>query len=106
MSTGKPDERLDQIRDRIEALEARAKAAGAGAKASMKHEVDALRRHEASARAALRERHHPSSSEVRGRTGLTDDEYLQLERTVVAAENELAAEIAQIARRPGDPASR
>jgi hypothetical protein len=99
MSTGTPDERFDQIRHRIDALQVRAQATSAGAKESFEREVDALRRHEAAARAALRERHHPNSSEAREHGDPTHDEYFQIEKRLGAAEYELAAEIA---RGPGE----
>jgi len=72
-------------------LEARAQAAGAGGKASIKGEIDALRRQEASARA----KHHRDAPRVAEHGEPTKDEYLQLEGRLGAAEARLAADIAR-----------
>jgi predicted nucleic acid-binding Zn-ribbon protein len=95
MSTKPTNERLDEIRRRIDALEAKAQAAGAGAKESIKGEIDALRRQEASARASLREPHHPKTSQISDHADPTKDKYLQIEQRLGAAEYALAAEIAR-----------
>ena len=58
------DERLEELSDRIDQLEAKAQASGPEAKESMKEQVDELRRQEASARAALRKARDDSAEEV------------------------------------------
>ena len=80
----KTDERIDEMRDRIDRLEARAQAAGGGARESMRGRADALRRQEASARAAVREHSHAAESKLR-----------QLESNLKAVDHALDAELAE-----------
>jgi TolA-binding protein len=102
MSTKRTEERLDEMRRRIDVLEARAQAAGVTAKDSIKREIDALRQ-EASARAAAREAQDAEASETPARADPTKDKYLYLETRLGALEYEIAAEIA---RGPRDDRSR
>jgi hypothetical protein len=95
MSTKTKSEQLDELRNRIDMLEERARAASAGVEKSIKGQVDALRRQEAAARAALRERHRPNGSKTSGHRDPTKDKYLEIEKRLGAAEYELAAEIAR-----------
>jgi chromosome segregation ATPase len=94
MSTKRTAERLDEMCRRIDMLEARAQAAGATAKESIKREIDALRQ-EASARAAAHEAHDPEASETPAHTDPTKDKYLYLDTRLGALESEIAAEIAR-----------
>jgi hypothetical protein len=94
MSTNRREERLDEIRRRIDVLEASAQAAGMTAKESIKREIDALRQ-EASARAAAHEAHDPEASETPAHTDPSKDKYLYLETRLGALEYEIAAEIAR-----------
>ena len=82
MST-KTGARIDEMRDRIDQLEARAQADGGRAAESMKGRIDALRRHEASARAAVRDNSPAAGLKVR-----------LLEARLKVAEHGLAAELA------------
>jgi chromosome segregation ATPase len=102
MNTETPNERLDEMRRRLDALEARARAAGVRASESIKAEIEALRRQEASARAALREEHRSSASEASEHADPTKDQYYEIEKRLGAVEDELAEEIAH-APRPGRP---
>jgi hypothetical protein len=79
----KTDSRLDEVRERIDELDAKAQAAGDGAKQSIKGQVEALRQHEAAARAAAREAHEARTQKVE-----------QLQTRVKAAEHALTAELA------------
>ena len=83
MST-KTEERIDEMRDRIDRLEARARADGGRAGESMQGRVEALRRQEASARAAVREHSPAAGLKVR-----------LLEARLKTAEHGLAAELAE-----------
>jgi hypothetical protein len=83
MST-ETDERIDELSDRIDRLDARAKTGGAKAHESMKGQVDALRRQEASARAAADEDGDAAALKLR-----------QLEVRLETAEHGLAAELAE-----------
>jgi hypothetical protein len=86
--TTKTDERVDEIRDRIDRLDARAQAANSEVQGSMTEQVEALRRQEASARAAVREEHDAPAD--------TADEKLSLlESRLKRAEHALAAETAE-----------
>jgi hypothetical protein len=98
MSTKATSERLDDVRRRIDMLEAGAQAAGAGVRDSIKAEIDALRRQEASARAALRDEHRPITARTPDHGDPTKDKYFEIEKRLGAAEYELAA---KIARGPG-----
>jgi hypothetical protein len=101
MST-ETDDRLDEMRERIGELEAKAEAAGDRAKQSIKGQVEALRQHEAAASAAAREAHeartqnfaaHAEAAEAKLR--LVDDaadaKVEQLQTRVKATEHALAA---------------
>jgi hypothetical protein len=79
----KTDNPLDEMRERIDELEAKAQAAGEGAKQSIKGQVEALRQHESAARAAAREAHEARTQNVE-----------QLQTRVKAAEHALTAELA------------
>jgi uncharacterized coiled-coil DUF342 family protein len=82
MST-KTSARIDEMRDRIDQLEARVQADGGRAGESMKGRLDALRRQEASARAAVRDHSPAAGLKVR-----------LLEARLKVAEHGLAAELA------------
>ena len=77
-------ERIDELSGRIDRLEARAQGAGAKAGESIKGQVDALRRQEASTRAAVRDDGDGAAPKLR-----------QLEARVKTAEHALAAELAE-----------
>jgi predicted nucleic acid-binding Zn-ribbon protein len=95
MSTKTKNEQLDELRQRIDMLEERARAASAGVKQSIQGQVDALRRQEAAARTALREQRRPNAQKTSGHGDPTKDKYLEIEKKLGAAEYELAAEIAR-----------
>ena len=89
--TTKAAERIDEMRERINQLEAKAQTAGAEAKESMRGRIAALRQHEAAARTAVRERGDDADAKVE-----------QLGTQVQAAEHGLAAELAdETPKRPG-----
>lgn len=102
MSTKRTEERLDEMRRRIDVLEARVQAAGVTAKDSIKREIDALRQ-EASARATARKGQDAEASETPAHGDPTKDKYLHLETRIGALEYEVATEIA---RGPRDDHSR
>lgn len=77
-------ERIDEMRERINRLEAKAQEAGSQTKESMKSRADALRQQEAAAREALRRR-----------TDAADEKVRQLKAQIDATENALAAELAE-----------
>lgn len=102
----KTDNRLDEMRERIGELEAKAQPAGDRAKQSIKGQVEALRQHEAAARAAAREAHeartqnfaaHAEAAEAKLRQvdDAADAKVEQLHTRVKAAEHALAAELAE-----------
>jgi colicin import membrane protein len=82
--TTKSAQRVDEIRERVNKLEAKANAAGAETKESMQGRIAALRQQEASARAAVRERADAADAKV--------DE---LGTRLRAAEDGLAADLAE-----------
>lgn len=101
----KTDNRLDEMRERIGELEAKAQAAGDRAQ-SIKGQVEALRQHEAAARAAAREAReartqnfaaHAEAAEAKLRQvdDAADAKVEQLHTRVKAAEHALAAELAE-----------
>ena len=105
MST-ETDNRLDVMRERIGELEAKAQAAGDGAKQSSKGQVEALRQHEAAARAAAREAHetrkrslaaHAEAAGVKVEQvdDAADAKLEQLQTRLESAEHALAAELAE-----------
>lgn len=100
MSTKATDARLDEVRRRIDGLEAGAQQAGAAAKQSMKRKIAELRQQEASARTAA---HKPDASGTAEQGDPTKDKYLYLETRLGALETELAAEIS---RGPGEDQQR
>ena len=102
----KTDNRLDEMRERIGELEAKAQAAGDRAKQWITGQVEALRQHEAAARAAAREAHeartenvaaHAEAAEAKLRQvdDAADAKVEQLQTRVKAAEHALAAELAE-----------
>ncbi len=105
MST-KTDNRLEEIRERIGELEAKAEAAGDRAKQSINGQVEALREHEAAARAAAREAHearmrnvaaHAEAAEAKLKQvdDAADAKVEQLQKRLRSAEHALAAELAE-----------
>jgi hypothetical protein len=95
MATKSADQRLEEMQDRIDRLQAKAQASGAGAKDSIKSQLDALREQEASARAALKEAHDVKTREADKRAAAADDKLRQLETRARNAEYALTAELAQ-----------
>jgi hypothetical protein len=96
MSTTKPrDTRLDEMHQRIDALEARARAAGTQAKTYMTGRVERLREQEASARTALHNAHEATSPKISERTNAAEDKVQELGTSLKAAEHGLAAELAE-----------
>jgi hypothetical protein len=104
--SSKTDNRLAALRERIGELEAKAQAAGDGAKQSINAQVEALRQHEAAARAAAREAHeartqnvaaHAEAAETKLRQvdDAADAKVEQLQTRVKAAEHALSAELAE-----------
>jgi predicted nucleic acid-binding Zn-ribbon protein len=98
MSTETTDSRLDQVRDRIDRLEAKAQAGGTETEASIKSHVDGLRRQEESARASFSHAVDTRASGASERAQAADDEFLVLETRLGAAEQALAAELAEDSR--------
>ncbi len=105
MST-KTDNRLDEMRRRIGELEEKAQAAGDKAKQSIEGQVQALREHEAAARAAAREAHearmenvaaHADAAEAKLQQAdaAADAKVEQLQTRLKSAEHALAAELAE-----------
>ena len=99
MSTETEDHRPENLRARIDALEARAKAAGSNTDKSMQDRLDALRRQEASIRGGAREAHHAKTARATGHADPTDDEYLYLETRIGETEQALAAGMAEGGKR-------
>jgi hypothetical protein len=95
MTTQTKDRRIDEMRHRIDRLEAKVQAAGADAKASMKSQLDALRRHEESTRAAFSEAVDAKASEASDHAQAANGKYLELESRLGAAEHALAADVAE-----------
>ena len=95
MATKTADQRLEEMHDRINRLQAKAQSSGAGAKDSISGQLDALRRQEASARAALKERHDVTARELDQHAAAADDKLRQLETRARNAEHALAAELAE-----------
>lgn len=102
----KTDNRLDEMHERIGELETKAQEAGDRAKQSIEGQVEALRQHEAAARAAAREAHevrtrnvaaHAEAAETKLRQvdGAADAKVEQLQTRLKAAEKALAAELAE-----------
>ena len=94
----KTDDRLDEVRERISRLEAKAQAAGDNAKQSIKGHTEALRQHEAAARAAAREAHeattaHAEAAEAKLRQA--DAKVEELQTRLKTAEDALTAELAE-----------
>jgi hypothetical protein len=87
--TTRTDDRLDEIRDRIDRLDARGQAADSEARKSMSKQVEALRRQEASVRAAVREAHDARADAA------AEEELSLLESRLKSAEHALAAELAE-----------
>lgn len=81
----KTDDRLDEVHRRISELEAKAQAAGDRGKQAIKGQVAALREHEAAARTA----------KLEALDGAADAKIEQLQTRVKAAEDALAAELAE-----------
>ena len=99
MSTETEDDRLEGLRARIDALEARAKAAGPDTNRSMKDRLDGLRRQDRSIRRRGREAHPTTAAGTTGHGDPTDDEYLYLETQIGELEQALAAGIAEGSKR-------
>jgi hypothetical protein len=95
MATKTADRRLEEMHDRIDRLEAKAQASGAGARDSIKSQLEALRRQEASARAALKEAHDVKAREADEHAAAAEDRLRQLETRARSAEHALAAELAE-----------
>ncbi len=95
MATKTTDERLAEMRRRIDELDTRAQAAGAHAKESFEAQVGVLRDREASARAAVREAHDAKVAEISEHAHAAEDKLEQLDTRVKEAEHALAAELAE-----------
>ena len=78
------DERLDEVRTRIDRLEAKAQGATAAAKSRMRQHIDSLREDQRSA-----------SASAQSRAAAFDEKVQQLHNELEIAEHHLAAEIAQ-----------
>lgn len=72
-TTTTKEERLARLHDRIDKLEASARAAPAAAKTRIQPHIDALRQKEASARAAAREVHEKHAQESFRRNQATNE---------------------------------
>ncbi len=95
MPTKTTDQRLEEMHERIDRLQAKAEASGAGAKDSIKSRLDALRKQEASARAAVKEAHDVKKQEASEHAAAADDKLRQLETRASSAEHVLAEEVAE-----------
>jgi hypothetical protein len=95
MATKTSDQRLEEMHDRIDRLQAQAQASGTQARDSMKGQLDALRQQEASARTALKEAHDVKKQEASERAAAANDKLRQLETRAKNAEHALAAELAE-----------
>jgi hypothetical protein len=95
MATKTTDQRLEEMHERIDRLQEKAEASGAGAKGSIKTQLDALRQQEESARAAVKEAHEVKKQEASERAAAADDKLSELETRARSAESALAAELAE-----------
>jgi hypothetical protein len=95
MSTRTKDEHLEEMHRRIDGLEAKARAVRADARESMRGQIAVLRRQEESARAALREARDARASAISERVAAAEGKLLQLEMRLKAAQDALAAELAE-----------
>ncbi len=95
MSTKTADDRLADLHQRIDQLEAKARSTGAGALKSMTYQLGVLRRQEESAQTAVREARDQSVAKVSERAHAVDDKIQHLGTRLKEVEHALAAELAE-----------
>lgn len=95
MSTKTADDRLADLHQRIDQLEARARSVGAGALKSMTYQIGVLRRQEESARAAVRGARDESVAELSKRSHAAHGQLQSLGTRLSEVEHALAAELAE-----------
>lgn len=97
MSTEKTGERRDHPRDPVDALKARAQAAGAAVDEELKGQDESLLRAEACGQAAVR---NTERGDVSERADPSKDQYFEIDKRVGGAEIALAEALAEAGRAP------
>ena len=95
MATATMQDRLNEVGRHIDRLQERAKAAPAKAKAAAQTRLDALRKQEAAARAAIAEAVDRRKQDTAAKREEAEDQLEELETKVKVAEHALAADVAQ-----------
>ena len=95
MSTKKTGEGRAHPRDAVDAMKARARAAGAHVEESLKDQDESLLRAEACGRAAVRNAERANASTVSEHGGPTKDKYFEIDKRVGGAEIALAEALAE-----------
>jgi hypothetical protein len=95
MSTEKTGEGRAHPRDAVDAMKARARAAGAAVEESLKDQDESLLRAEACGRAVVRNAERARASAVSEHGDPTKDEYFEIDKRVGGAEIALAEMVAE-----------
>jgi hypothetical protein len=100
MSTKKTGEGRDHPRDSVDALKARAQAAGAAVEESLKDQDESLLRAEACGQAAVRNAERANASAVSEHADPSKDKYFEIDKRVGGAEIALAEALAEAGQAP------
>ena len=95
MSTKKTGERRAHPRDSVDAMEARARAAGAAVEESLRDQDESLLRAEACGQDAVRNAERANASAISEHADPTKDKYFEIDKRVGGAEIALAEALAE-----------